>query len=177
MYEVEAKVPLNKTDFQRLKKEISSLGKRKERVEILDRYYGSPNLFYLRVREKNKKIFLHLKNKERGEGIEYNQEVELPLTSASGFDRFLKKNSIPLYTSKKKLGELFTYGDFQIELHQVTGLGYFLEIETLVESKAAIPQAKRALRKLFKQLGFSPKDFERKYYLELLEEKRKNNSR
>ncbi|MFC1729808.1 class IV adenylate cyclase [candidate division KSB1 bacterium] len=174
MYEIEAKVPLSKADFQRLKKEVPKITKHKIKVSILDRYYGNPKTFFLRIREKNGKGLLNLKSKEREQGIELNQEIELPLTSAKKFDALLKKFNLPLYTTKRKEGEVFSFKNFQIELHKVEGLGHFLEIETIIKSKSGIPKAKKALRDIFHKLGFSPKDFEKKYYLELLEETRKN---
>lgn len=174
MYEVEAKVPLTKADFQRLKKEIPRIAILKKRIISKDRYYGSlKKAFFLRIREENKKPVLNIKFKKRGEGIEMNQEIELPLTSASKFHQFLKKLNIPFAAKKEKRGSYFALKNIQIELNEIRGLGAFLEIEHRVETQAEIPKAKKALIETFKMLGFSPKDFEEKYYLEMLAEKAK----
>ena len=176
MYEIEAKVPLKRSDVQRLRKEILKIAAKKVKVIKKDFYYSTypKKAFFLRIREKNGKPFLNLKTKKVEQGIELNQEIKLPLTSASKFHVLLKKIGIPLTAKKEKTGEIFKKGNMQIELNFVKGLGYFLEIETIVKSKTEIPKAKKALRELFSQLGFKPGDFEKKYYLELLEEKRKN---
>lgn len=176
MYEIEAKVPLKKADVQRLRKELPKIAKLTIRVNKKDRYYGDSKslLFYLRIREKNGKPFLNLKSKSVEKGIEVNQEIKLPLVSASKFHALLKKIGITLTAKKEKIGEIYKKGGLQIELNFIKGLGYFLEIETIIQKKSDIPRAKKALRKQFAQLGFSPKDFEKKYYLELLAEKRKN---
>ena len=128
----------------------------------------------MRIREKNGKPFLNLKTKKVEQGIELNQEIKLPLASSSKFQALLKKIGIPLTAKKDKIGEIYKKGSFQIELNHVKTLGDFLEIEIIIKSKSEIPKAKKALRDLFKKLGFKPSDFEKKYYLELLEEKRKN---
>lgn len=173
MFEVEAKVPLSKADFERLRKELPTVAKKKGSVLNLDRYYANSKQFSLRIRERNGKGLLNLKSKTREGGIELNQEVEIPITSAKEFDALLRKMKITHYISKQKDSILFKKGDFQIELNTVKGLGYFLEIETIVKSKADLKKAKAGLLAIFKSLGFSEKDFEKKYYLELLEEKRK----
>ena len=176
MYEVEAKVPLSKADFERLKRELPTIAKKEGSIVNLDRYYSNPKQFFLRIRERNGEGLLNLKSKTREKGIELNQEIEIPITSAKKFDSLLKKMKIPHYISKQKDSILFRKGDFQIELNTIKNLGYFLEIETIVNSKAGLKKAKAGLLSIFKSLGFTNKDFEKKYYLELLEEKRKNKS-
>lgn len=172
MYEVEAKVPLSKADFQRLKREIPKIATLKKRIFSKDSYYGNlKKAFFFRIREENKKPFLHLKVKKRGEGIEMNQEIEMPLTSASKFHQFLQKLRIPLAAKKVKKGSYFKYKNMQIELTETKGLGPYLEIESIATKESEIPKAKKALIEAFKMLGFSPKDFEKRYYLEMLAEK------
>ena len=170
MYEIEAKVRLKRSDVKRLKGELPKIATKKGNVIKKDFYFFAhpKKEFFLRIREKNGKPFLNMKSKKVGQGIEMNQEIKLPLTSSSKFHNLLKKIGIPLTAKKEKIGEIFKKGDMQIELNFVKGLGYFLEIETIVKSKSEIPKAKKALRDLFKKLGFKPNDFEKKYYLELL---------
>jgi predicted adenylyl cyclase CyaB len=168
MFEIEAKVRLSESDFKRLKKDIPKIAKKEADVISKDSYYSNSKNFSLRIREKNKYCFLNLKSKKRGEGIELNQEIEIPLKSVSKFDAFLKKIGIKLSAKKEKKGEIFRMGDMQIELHNVKKLGYFLEIETIVKTKSQIPKAKKSLLETFRKLGFKSSDFEKKYYLELL---------
>jgi len=176
MYEVEAKVRLTRADFERLKKEVPKIATFKKHVSNRDRYFPLNKNFALRIRQQNKAAVLHLKKKKIEKGTEINQEIEFNIRSASKMMNFLKKIGIHLPLKKEKEGDIYQWNNMQIELNFVKGLGPFLEIETIVQSESAIPKAKKALRGLFKKLGFSPKDFESKYYLELLEEKRKNMS-
>jgi len=176
MFEIEAKVRLAETDFKRLRKEIPQrYAQKTEDVFSKDAYYSDIKTFSLRIREKNSKGILNIKSKKRGKGIEFNNEIELPLKSASGFHAFFKKIGIALRAKKVKKGEIFKSGKMQIELNFVDDLGYFLEIETLAESESEIPAAKKALLKVFRRLGFNSDDFEKKYYLELLYPNRKTN--
>lgn len=177
MFEIEAKVHISKADFKRLKDEILKIAKYKKQIKNVDCYFGNiDKQFFLRTREQDNKSFIHLKTKKREKGIEMNQEIELPVISSSKIHVLFKKIGIPLTARKEKVSDYYQYKDMVIELNFVKGLGYFLEIETIVQSKSQIPKAKKALRELFSQLGFKPSDFERKYYLELLAEKRKNKS-
>jgi adenylate cyclase class 2 len=170
MYEIEAKVRLSKADFNRLKSEISKFAGKKEDTDIKDSYYSSPKNTSLRIRVNNGQGVLNIKSKKKDKGIEMNQEIELPLKSPSKFSSFLQKNGFPLTAKKEKKGDIYQYGDMRIELNFVKKLGYFLEIETIVENKSEIPSAKKALRALFNKLGFDSSDYEKKYYLELLAE-------
>ena len=168
MYEIEAKVRLSSEDFKRLKKKIPEFARKKGEVLNKDSYYYNSRPFLLRIREKNGKGILTIKSKNRGKGIELNNEIELPLRTVGGFHAFLKKAGIPVCAEKEKKSLIFTSGKMRIELNEVGRLGYFLEIETLVKSGSQIPKAKKALLKLFGELGFKPENFEKKYYLELL---------
>lgn len=178
MYEVEAKVALSKAELKRLKAAIPKIAKKVHQVDKTDVYYGhlKKDCAYLRTRVKNGEPFLNIKTKKTEKGIEANQEIKMALTSMPAFHKLLKKIGIPMVGKKQKKGAIYRKGGMQIELNTVGGLGDFLEIETIVPEKSDIPRAKKALRNLFKQLGFGPEDFEKKYYLELLEEKRKNNT-
>jgi len=171
MYEIEAKVRLSEADFKRLEDEIPRFAKKVKRVINKDTYYNqSIKDFSMRIRNQNGKDILNLKSKKRGGGIEMNREIELPIASASAFDKFLKKIGIPSTAKKEKTSEIYKTGKMQIELNHVKKLGYFLEIETIVKGRAEIPSVKKTLRELFRKLGFSLQDFEKKYYLELLGE-------
>ena len=174
MYEIEAKVPLKKADVQRLRKELPKIAGQKRKVINKDYYYADPKSFFLRIRERNKKGLLNLKSKKVEQGIELNQEIELSINSVSKFHTLLKKIGIRLTAKKEKISEIYKKENLQIELNFIKGLGYFLEIETIIKKKSDIPRAKKALREMFSRLGFSSKDFEKKYYLELLAEKIKN---
>jgi len=173
MYEVEAKVRLTDTDFKHLKDIIPKFAKKKESVISKDSYYFTGlKGYYMRIREKNGKGILTFKIKNRKQGIEVNDEIELMLKKTKDFRKFLSKAGINVKINKEKTGVIYNYGDIQLELHHVKNLGRFLEIEILVSLKSEIPQAKKKLNRIFHSLGFSKSNFENKTYLELISEKR-----
>ncbi|MBI5732113.1 MAG: class IV adenylate cyclase [Candidatus Magasanikbacteria bacterium] len=174
MYEIEAKVPLERADFERLKRELPKIAEKKGKSEKKDFYYGNLNHLYLRIRQMDQGAILSLKSKKTEKGIEMNQEMELPVKSIKKLQSLLKKMGFECAAKKEKTTELYQSDSLKIELNKVKRLGYYLEIETIVKSEADIPKAKKRLIETFTRLGYSQKDFEKKYYLQLLDEKRKN---
>ncbi len=174
MYEVEAKVRLSKKDFERIRKELPKHAKRSGIEVNKDIYFSGTKSYFLRLREKNGQGLLNLKSKKRGEGIESNQEIELNLTSGEKFKSWLKKIGIKKGIQKTKKSIVYKKRGVRFELNEVDELGHFLEIEIISEDKEGIPRAKKELIEWFSKFGFSQKDFETKYYLELLTEIRKN---
>ena len=173
MVEVEAKVRLSDKDFKRLPKAILAFAKPLGVSSKKDRYYGN-GAFDLRIREENGLAVLTFKHRKREQGIEMNQENEIPILRAAPWDRMLRKNGFPLKAKKEKRCQAFRFGKFRIEINTVKGLGYFLEIEQLVRGESEVFRVKKELVALFLKLGFGPATFERKLYLELLDEKMKN---
>jgi len=173
MIEVEAKVRLKKVDLDRLSKEVPTFAKPLGESLKVDRYYGS-GAYDLRIREESGGSVLTFKARDRKQGIETNEEIEFPIEKPLVWDHFLRQNGFPLRAKKEKQSLAFGFKKFTIELNTVKGLGAFLEIECLVKDEAQVPKARKELTDLFHKMGFSPKDFERKLYLELLAEKRKN---
>jgi predicted adenylyl cyclase CyaB len=172
MYEIEAKVRINRKDLPALRKKVKKFAKYKGKFTKKDTYYGTENGFTLRLRQKEGSgAVLNIKSKKLNGGTESNQEVEIPVKSKVKFNRLLKKFEVPFYACKEKISEAYAAERLNIELNFVKGLGHFLEIEIIAKTAAGKSSAKRRLLKVFRSLGFSPEDFEKKYYLELLHEK------
>jgi len=168
MYEIEAKVPLTKADLKRLQKEIPKIAKLKGKSIKKDDYYGPTNTFLMRIREKGEWSIFNIKSKNVKGGIELNQEVEIPVKSKKTFASLLKKIGIEHSNQKTKKSTVYLYQDLQIEINHVVGLGDYLEIEAEAESKSDIPKAIQKLHAIFKQFDFSPRQFEKRYYLDML---------
>ena len=168
MFEIEAKVRLKAADLKRLRKQIPQFARFKKNSLKKDHYYGTSKRFFVRLRQKKDETNLNIKEKIRGGGFELNPELKIEVASFAAFERCLTMLGIPKTDCKEKHSEIYHYKNFQIELNHIKGLGDFLEIEILVKNKKQIPRARQSLTALFKSLGFSPRQFERKYYLELL---------
>ncbi len=170
MYEIEAKVAINKRDFCRLQKELKKTAKFEGKIKKSDIYHNNPKKHFIRIRKQNNEIIFNIKDKGCKKGIELNTEIEWKIKDEKKWKELLKKCEIFQTIRKTKNSELYSLDGFIIELNHIPRLGYFLEIERVVKSKSQIPKTKKELVDMFKKLGYSHKDFEKKYYLELLQE-------
>lgn len=172
MHEVEAKIPLSKAEFDQLKKTLHQHPEilYKGQFQKTDLYYAHPiPQLTLRLRTVDRKVYFQVKSRHMKQGVEMNREWEWPIKSPSLFKSLLKQGGIEPFFSKVKRTDLFLWKNMQIELNFLKGLGYFLEVEKLVEKASELPQAKIELEALFKTLGYSKSRFEKKPYLELLQ--------
>lgn len=170
MYEVEAKVKITKSVFLRLKEELSKKAKFNGLKIKKDVYYDEPKKAYLRIRDEDGDIVLNIKDHKAIKGIEANVEFGWDIKNKAEFAKKLKSLGIKPTIRKNKKTESFTYKNFGIELNYVNKLGYFLEIEKVVKKEGEIEKTKKDLLAIFKEFGYTQKDFEKRYYLELLEE-------
>jgi adenylate cyclase, class 2 len=173
MYEIEAKVAINRKDFERLSGKLKKEAGFKEKSIKKDIYFNNAGDASVRIREKDKKSYFDIKDKGIRNGTEVNIEMEWGIKDVKKWVALLGKIGIRPGIRKIKRTEAYRMNGFDIELNYVAGLGYFLEIERIVKSKTDIPEAKKELIEMFNELGYSQKDFEKKYYLELLQERHK----
>ncbi len=169
MYEIEAKVAINKRDFCRLQKELKKTAKFKGKSVKKDIYYDDTKKAYTRLRDLNGNSIFSFKVKEINHGVESNIEIEWGIKDRKKWMTLLKTFGIKPTIRKFKKTEAYQSDGFMIELNYVSKLGYYLEIERIVKSKNQISKAKRELIDMFKKLGYSHKDFEKKYYIDLLQ--------
>jgi adenylate cyclase class 2 len=170
MYEVEAKVPITKEDFQRLQKELKRTAEFKGESLKKDTYYDDSKKIHIRSREVNGDNIFTIKSKHLQGGVESNVEMEWGIKDIKKWNNFLKKSDIDTDIKKLKRTEAYLMDGFQVELNHVQKLGYFLEIEKVVDNEKKISKAKKELIDMFAKLGYSHKDFEKKYYIEMLKE-------
>lgn len=170
MYEVEAKVAIGKRDFNRLQKELKKTAKFKGSSKKKDIYYNDTKKSYTRLRNYTDKSVFSFKVKEMNHGFESNIEIEWGVKDKRKWGLLLGKLGIKPTIHKTKLTEAYHWKECNIELNYISKLGYYLEIEMIVKTKSQIVKAKKELIDMFKKLGYGQKDFEKKYYLDLLQE-------
>lgn len=171
MFEVEAKIHISKSEFEYLRKRLTKEVKTPETRVSADTYYERLKFAFIRIRQNGEKFTFGIKRRETIEGIESNVETEWGIKDVKKWRSLLSRLNIRTSIRKTKNSFVFRLEDFGIELHRVSRLGYFLEIEKLISHKEEVREAKNKLIKLFARLGYSPKRFESKPYLQLLEEK------
>jgi len=90
---------------------------------------------------------------------------------AEAFINFCEYLEYKVYIEKHKQGELYTFENVGIELSLVEGLGWFVEIEILVDHQSKVTPARNKLREVLQALSVPENKIEPRYYYELLEEK------
>ena len=138
-----------------------------------DTYYSDTKIAHIRTRNEKGETIFCIKNKTLTKGVEANTEMEWKISDPKQWNKTLGKIGIKSSVKKFKRSESYEWKGFHIELNHITRLGYYLEIETMVNKEEDVSKAKQELIDLFKRLGYSQKAFEKRYYLELLAMKNK----
>lgn len=114
------------------------------------------------------------KVKEVWDGIEVNDEQEFELVSSSGpeasaFEGFLRRMGLEAGFSKTKRGWAFYHDGINTELSEVVGLGWFLELEILLEGMHITnpENEKKRLLDFLDSLGIEREAIESRYYSEI----------
>ncbi len=153
-----------------------------------DIYYareGEDPLFRLRA-EKYGSSFTDLhgnvrftrKHKSLKDGIEVNEEVEF-LASAGEADAahaFFLSLGYEVYIRKTKRGYAYDwdlgkqFGPLHVELVEVATLGWFLEMEFILDTEEQVPFARTCLLEVLDQLDTPREAIEERYYMHLLKQ-------
>lgn len=150
-------------------------------------FKGEDTLFRMRVEQSGPSfeqmqgtLVFTYKDKSRKEGIEVNEEVEFtssPDQAESALAFFLSMG-YEVHVTKTKKGYRHTYPfsadlpPLVIELVEVMGLGWFIEMEFVLEDEGKIGQAKTALLDVLSLLGVKESAIEGEYYMQLLKKKK-----
>ena len=158
-----------------------------------DVYWNAQGLPIQRLRirrEKNRLLdgkeesrsLVTIKKKELKENIEINDEQEFEVKPIEGFEEFLKKMGFKPDFSKRKRGWSFAQaGMIHAELLELEGLGWFIELEILVNDAAPgflqgndreeiFKEGKNRLLDFLDSLGIAREAIESRYYSEMLQE-------
>ena len=154
-----------------------------EKEDIYWFFDGKPELKPQKLRIRSEKRSLHsgspellcfatCKNKEVIDGIEINEEHEFEVNPRSEFEAFIKQMGFKPGISKKKKGWAFSLGKINIELSDVEGLGWFVELEIVADNSRpeTIAEAKKQLLDFLSGLGIKKEAIESRYYIDMLKE-------
>ena len=112
------------------------------------------------------------KSKEENNGIEVNEELEFEVEPVEAFEEFLEKAGLRPGAGKIKRGWVFLKEKITAELVEVDGLGWFVELEILVNAEnrreKKITAAKETLLAFLDSLGIEREAIESRYYLDML---------
>lgn len=168
MYEVEAKVPIKRARFEEILTELASKGIASKPHAKKDAYYFFPKNGVVRSRTSGARSTFDIKYREVSDGVEKNVELEWLVADQEKWQSYLDKLGIKALVEKQKTGYSYDLKEATLELNEIEGLGYYLEIEVLVSKASEVELAKQKIEKLFKAWGYETHDFEKRSYLELL---------
>lgn len=176
MIEVEVKGYADDEVFERVRERYRFV--RREYHE--DTYYQHPcrdfsktdEALRIRIRRFNGhfEAFLTYKGPKMDSVSKTRKEIEVPIEDPDKHAMILEALGFREVMTVEKVREKFyVEKGITITLDDVEGLGKFIEIEAMTESREKVPELVEKLRKILIELGVSK--FERKSYLELLLEK------
>ncbi len=185
MYEVELKFPV--ADPRVFISRVRALGAGPaETIEQCDRYFNHPARDFgtsneaLRVRTSGDRHFVTYKGPLLDSRTKTRREIEIPLEGRDAGEQFGEMLQLlgfrPVRSVQKRRTKyplVWRGREFEIAVDEVTGLGTFVEIETLAD-EASRPAALDAILALVAQ--FQLPAAERRSYLTLLLEKDRGNS-
>ncbi|MFA6784387.1 MAG: CYTH domain-containing protein [Sphaerochaeta sp.] len=151
-------------------------------------FHGEEPVFRLR-RESYGKDFSHMtgsllftsKQKSLKDGIEVNREHEFSVSDdqSEQAEQFCTSLGYEIYIRKTKKGYLYEYSPLEdlpplhVELVEVLGLGWFVEMEFILEDEALIEKSKNTLLSVLDSLLIARESVEERYYMHLLKERLK----
>jgi adenylate cyclase class 2 len=114
------------------------------------------------------------KIKEVRDGLEVNHEREFTVSDAGAFASFLAFLGLEPGIGKQKQGWSWNHEGVTLELSHVASLGWFAELEILLEDSGPPPPetiaaARSRLLSLLKRLGIGEDKIEGRHYTELLQ--------
>jgi len=134
-----------------------------------------PKPVKVRIRDEDGQTTVTYKRKELQGPIEVNDEQEFVISDRRPFETLLTDIGFAPYVSKGKKTRSFNYvadggTAVTIELSQVEGLGWFVELEILADSPdgAETARAQEILRRTLALCGIGEEAIESRYYTELL---------
>jgi adenylate cyclase class 2 len=110
------------------------------------------------------------KTKEVREGMEINDEREFAVSDGAAFEELLTRLGLSPGKTKQKRGWSWSHEGITLELTEVTGLGWFAELELLTgtDSPEIAAAARKRLLALLQAAGIAEDRIEARYYTELL---------
>jgi adenylate cyclase, class 2 len=131
---------------------------------------------------ERKAVYVTYKTKEVRDGIEINDEKEFEVCSSQNdtarvFNEFLKMLELRPGYCKRKKGWAFSKEGINAELLEVEKLGWFLEMEIVVNdadvsdnNDSLIDEKRKQLMGFLSELGIEKDAIESRYYSEMLKE-------
>lgn len=176
MIEVESKIKISNPDA--IRKKARLVGKYKGKQNKIDDYYTLESLEKyprksLRVRKLDGHYQINFKQwRPYIKGVHAKKETEFNVSDIQGFLDLIQDFGFKKWIRKEKETELYEVEkNLHIELNNVKGLGWFVEVECLSDSKH-VDQSRNKVLEVFERLGLDSKETIKDGYTKLLWQKK-----
>jgi len=180
MIEVELKARLG--DRAAVEERVASFARLAGPFDKLDAYWHGPEWRLqrgkkgFRIRADGDATFVTFKTKKCEGGVEINREREFEVSDRGAFVELAERLGCEPFYTKRKTGRRYelssggTAAPIAIEICEVEGLGWFIEIEALLEAEepAAVALAQGEIKGILARAGVPESAIESRYYSELL---------
>ncbi len=162
MIEVEAKVAVG--DPYLIRKRAGTVARYVTREKKIDDYYTLESLEHypkksLRIRKVNGFYKVNFKQSMGYKrGVHAKKEIEFKISDINDFLKLIADFGFRKWLRKEKESEVYKIRkNFHIELNNVKGLGWFVEVEYLAGPNE-VEKARKEVAKFMRMLGFSEKE-------------------
>ncbi len=140
-----------------------------------DSYYRGPLMGSnpgqeFRLRRDDGRGVCTFKDRVVKDGVEINAENEFTVSEPEVFLRLVKRLGAEPFVAKKKRGRAYSHDGLTVELHEVEGLGDFIEVECVLQDPTAeqVSATEQKIRGFLLSLGVAADQFEPTPYTRLL---------
>jgi len=162
--EVEIKVSLTEKEFLQIKDKLNEIAKFEKKVKEEDEYFDLPNRSFLSyeypfewlsIRKRGNKNILNFKKLYPINSPEFTHadEFETEIGDADKLSKIFSAIDLKSIVIVDKIRECYNYKDeFEIALDNVKELGYFIEVEALVDF-GGVEETRRKIFEFAEMLG------------------------
>ncbi|MGF7101302.1 class IV adenylate cyclase [Borreliella kurtenbachii] len=169
MFEIESKAFIPPKELKRIIKLANKKFKFiKEEIKT-DIYYSNQKKI-IRIRKLNtleKIVTFKKKILDNNNAIEINKEIEFKIDSINNFLILIKELKFKKLYKKIKKSLIYQTNNLNVEINEIKNLGFFLEIEKIINNQNDIDLAKKEIDSIIDQFGLK-ENLEIRPYSELL---------
>ncbi|AEW69055.1 MULTISPECIES: class IV adenylate cyclase [Borreliella] len=169
MFEIESKAFIPQKELKRIIKLANKKFKFiKEEIKT-DIYYSNLKKI-IRIRKLNtleKIVTFKKKILDNNNAIEINKEVEFKIDNINNFLILIKELEFKKLYKKIKKSLIYQTNNLNVEINEIKNLGFFLEIEKIINNQNDIDLAKKEIHNIINQFGLQ-ENLETRSYFELL---------
>lgn len=169
MFEIESKAFIPPKELKRIIKLANKKFKFiKEEIKT-DIYYSNQRKI-IRIRKLNtleKIVTFKKKILDNNNTIEINKEIEFKIDNINNFLILIKELKFKKLYKKIKKSLIYQTNNLNVEINEIKNLGFFLEIEKIINNQNDIDLAKKEIDNIINQFGLK-ENLETRPYSELL---------